>query len=279
MPPDTRRFANLLNQDPQKVVMDPTEAKAAAMTMSDSQPIVSRSTERKPNILQTAAAWIPQAHCGDLPPLNETAEALVACADNLLNRMPWLVALAYALDLPYKEYHTNDLPDSALEWDMKALSRQHFFTTVEVPLDPGNIVLSCMLLVCICRSGACVHEVHQGHRDARCATCDARPKLTEILRDCGQASKMAQARLLLLCMQGRYSSLRFHPTCNHEKAGDVVEATGGILSPWRPSARVVVRHLADLFCLSPDDVLETVEAMGALARQCKKYTRTFVGAS
>ena len=127
---------------------------------------MSSSTERKPKqILQTAAAWIPQAPCGDLPPLDETVEALVTCADNLLKRMPWLVALAYALDLPYHVFDTEDLPESALEWDMKALSRQHFFTTVDVPLDPGNIVLSCILLVGIFRSGACVHEVYKGHND------------------------------------------------------------------------------------------------------------------
>ena len=82
---------------------------------------------------------------------------------------------------------------------------------------------------------------------------------------------MSQARLLLLRMQRRFSSLRFNPTCNHEKAGDVVEATGGILSPWRLSARVVVRQLAVLFDLSRDDVLETVEAMGALARVCRIF--------
>ncbi len=71
---------------------------------------------------------------------------------------------------------------------------------------------------------------------------------------------MSQARLLLLCMQRRFSSLRFYPTCDCEKAGDVVESTGGILSPWRVSAGVVVRYLANLFGLSRDDVLGAVEA-------------------
>ena len=107
--------------------------------------------------------------------------------------------------------------------------------------------------------------------DAWCATCDDMPKLTEILLNRGQASRMALARLLLLRMQRQYSSLRFNPTSNKEKAGDVVEATGGILSPYRVSARVVVRYLTDLFDLSHDDVLETVEAMGVLARRCKLF--------
>ena len=154
---------------------------------------------------------------------------------------------------------------------MKALSRQHFFTTIGVPLDPGNVVLSFQLWSCICRSGACVHDVEEEHMNANCAACNEMPSLTEILRNCGRADKMAQARLLLLCMQRRFSSLRFNPTCDCEKAGDVVEATGGILSPWRLSARVVVRQLANLFGLTQDDVLEAVEAMGALARQCRIF--------
>ena len=80
----------------------------------------------------TAAAWIPLAHCGDLPSMDETVDALTQHADELLGRMPWLVALAYSLNLPYHYYGTENLPESALKWDMKALSRQHFFTTIGV---------------------------------------------------------------------------------------------------------------------------------------------------
>ena len=82
---------------------------------------------------------------------------------------------------------------------------------------------------------------------------------------------MLQARLLLLFMQKRFSSLRFNGTCNCEIAGDVIEATGGILSPWRHSAEVVVRRLADLFRLTRDDVDETLESMGGLARECQNF--------
>ena len=44
-----------------------------------------------------------------------------------------------------------------------------------------------------------------------------------------------------------------------------------MLSPWRISAGVVVSQLAELFGLSRDDMLETVEDMGALAHQCKIF--------
>ena len=212
MPPDPERAADFLSGDPKNVVMDPSKASLTAMTMSSCQPNVSRTTERGNQIMRTAAAWIPLAHCGDLPSMDATVVALTEHADKLLERRPWLVALAYSLDLPYKKYQTYDLPESALEWDMKAHSRQHFFTTIGVELDPGNVVLSCMLLVCICRSGARVHDVQRVHMDARCVTCDEMPKLTEILLNRGQASRMAQARLLLLRMQSRFSSLWFNPT-------------------------------------------------------------------
>ena len=65
--------------------------------------------------------------------------------------------------------------------------------------------------------------------------------------------------------------MRFDRTCNCEKAGDVMESTGSIFYPWRASARVVGSYLAKLFGLSRDDVLETLDAMGALARQCKIF--------
>jgi hypothetical protein len=164
MPPDQRQAAHLLSGDPTKVVIDPTEARLTAAIMTNRQPDVSRTTEHNKN-LRTATAWSPLPHCDDLPSLDATVVALMEHADNLLERMPWLVALAYSLNLPYHNYHTADLPESALEWDMKAHSRQHFFTTIGAALDPGNIVLSCILLVCICRSGACVHEVYKDHMD------------------------------------------------------------------------------------------------------------------
>ena len=39
---------------------------------------------------------------GDLPCLDETLDALIRHADNVLECKHWLVELAYSLDLPYK---------------------------------------------------------------------------------------------------------------------------------------------------------------------------------
>ena len=94
------------------------------------------------------------------------------------------------------------------------------------------------------------------------------PQLIEILRKCSKTNRIEQAQHLLLCMQKRFTSLRFVPGCNVEKAGDVFESTGGMLSPWRTSAKCVLQKLTEWFSLREDDVKETLEAMGALARHC-----------
>ena len=226
-------IADFLSREPKDVVMPPTVVSATAKRQSSHQPDVSRITKRqKKNILKTASGWAPSAHC--LAPIS--FEQIIKHADAFLVRMPLLAALSHSLDRPYHSYNTADLPESALDWDMKALSRQNFFTRIGVPLDPGNVVSSCVLLVCICRSGAYVHDVHDGLMGVPCATCDANEwKHTDIvLRNCGKASKMALARLLLLRIQSRFPSVRFLPDqlkeypqsrikTNGEKAGDVVE--------------------------------------------------------
>ena len=92
-----------------------------------------------------------------------------------------------------------------------------------------------------------------------------------ILRECSNTNKIQPAQLLLICMQKRFSSLRFVAGCNAEKAGDVIESTGCILSPWRASAKSVLYKLTQSFNLREDDVKETVEAMDAFVRHCINF--------
>ena len=99
------------------------------------------------------------------------------------------------------------------------------------------------------------------------------PQLIEILRTCSNTNKIQQAQLLLMCMQTRFSSLRFVAGCNAEKAGDVIESTGCMLSPWRASAKSVLYKLTQSFNLREDDVKETVEAMDAFVRHCINFYR------
>ena len=124
MPPNQRQAASLLRGDPAKVVIDSTGSRLPARTMTDPQPLLflGRTTERKNNILRTAATWSPLAYCDGFTSLDATVYALMGHADNLVERKPWLAALAYSLTLPYHEFKAADLPESALEWDMKGLS-------------------------------------------------------------------------------------------------------------------------------------------------------------
>ena len=76
VPRDLRQAERLLSRDPREVVMDPTRSRSIAMTIPERESIVSMKSKREKQILRTAAAWIPLAHCGDLPCLNETIDRL-----------------------------------------------------------------------------------------------------------------------------------------------------------------------------------------------------------
>ena len=255
MPHDKRKAGEFLARDAEEVVMHLHEAKSIAEERH-----LKQCTKPERNIVETRAYWNPLVHRGDLLFWNETVVRLVECADNLLGRTPWLAALSYSLSLKYK--------------DMQSLSRQYFFRTIEGPCDPGNAVYSYMLLVCICRSGAYGNDVGTLF-DQSCTNCDrmpgAMPELINILCTYSNTSKIQQAQLLLICMQKRFSNLRFVAGCNVEKAGDVIESTGCILSPWRASAKSVLYKLTQSFNLREDDVKETVEAMGAFVRHCINF--------
>ena len=51
----------------------------------------------------TQAAWIPQAHCHDLPSFDASVAAPTERGDKLLERKPWLVAVVYSLNLPIQK--------------------------------------------------------------------------------------------------------------------------------------------------------------------------------
>jgi hypothetical protein len=64
MPTNPRLAASLLRGDPAKVVIDSTGSRLPARTMTDPQPVLflGRTTERKNNILPTAATWSPLSY-------------------------------------------------------------------------------------------------------------------------------------------------------------------------------------------------------------------------
>ena len=86
----------------------------------------------------------------------------------------------------------------------------------------------------------------------------------------GQKSRgVTQCRDLFLYMQDRWPGLRFQKRCNVERAGDILEAIGGILYPFKMVVRDIMAAYEREFKIHKDDVKETVNAMGELAKQIK----------
>jgi hypothetical protein len=56
---------------------------------------------------------------------------------------------------------------------------------------------------------------------------------------------------------------------NAGMAGDILEAVGGVLHPWQPSAEVVLKMLVATCACTGDGVSDAREAMGKLALRCK----------
>ena len=77
-------------------------------------------------------------------------------ADLVLANRAFAVALAYALSLDAHMYGVRNRPFHPLQWDRKAFSHLHFFTELDVPLDPGNVVLACCLQALMSRCGTVV---------------------------------------------------------------------------------------------------------------------------
>ena len=89
-------------------------------------------------------------------------------ADRVLASRAFAVAVCYALSLPSHKYKGRNRPDYPLQWDRKAWSHLHYFVELDVPLDPGNVVLACCLQALMCRCGIVIQS-----QDMRlCDQCD-----------------------------------------------------------------------------------------------------------
>ena len=115
MPDDEWKADEFLARDAEEVVMHLHDAKSIA-----EETHLEQCTKPERNIVETRAYWNPLVHRGELLSWNETVVRLVECADNLLERTPWLAALSYSLSLKYK--------------DMQSLSRQYFFRVIQAML-------------------------------------------------------------------------------------------------------------------------------------------------
>ena len=206
---------------------------------------------------------------------------MVKVVDELVTATPFVAALAYILGLPGHKYRTSECPACPLEWDRKALSHQHFFTNIGVPLDAGNVTYVGMLFTVVCRVGG---ELPENWSDS-CKTCrlsttgNGLDSVRALSHQWAAAAKekpeeaakvkAAIIRVLLLQMQCAHSSVRFNEDCNHSNVGDILEAVGGVLHPWRPSVLKVSNAIKEIIKFGDSDANRVVTRLGDLARQCR----------
>jgi hypothetical protein len=217
--------------------------------------------------------WDPLQHddCAMGEMMTNIMEGVLPDMDQLLLSKPFLLALAWVLDLEFRNKGASDLSDHPLGYDIKTLSRQHYFTTVGVGEDPGNTVLSCMLFMLMCRSGAWALE-HVKELSKQCKYCKGQ-KPDAMRRLCASPleSKPEYAQALLVMMQQRFSSVCFEELiCNQDEARDIVEAIGGVMHPWKPKMTVVINELRTRHDFSLDEIQETRQAMGKMALASRK---------
>ena len=155
------------------------------------------------------------------------------------------------------------------------MSRENFFTTIGISIDPGNVVLSLMVWLAICRSGAALPPSMcetDCEKDMFCKNCKTIALHAVHIRRGRSGQKcrgVTQCRDLFLYMQDRWPGLRFQKRFNVERAGDILEAIGGILCPFKPIVRDIMAAYEKEFKIHKDDVKETVNAMGEFAKQIK----------
>ena len=90
--------------------------------------------------------WSKKVALQHSPGVEQVVKNMKEKCEALSNSIPFLAALAEMISLPQ---HTGGMLDTAntspFAWDRKAWSREHFFASVGLALDPGNAVLSATL--------------------------------------------------------------------------------------------------------------------------------------
>ena len=119
-------------------------------------------------IANISASWLPSTVEVNPEALKENIIRCIPIVDKLVGCKMFVLSTWYVLRLPYRPTNAMDAPESPLEWGLKTLSRQNFFTDVGVGLDPTNNVLSLMAFLITWRVvGRAVAE------DASCCSQEA----------------------------------------------------------------------------------------------------------
>ena len=158
-------------------------------------------------------------------------------ADRVLASRAFAEAVYYALSLPSHKYGVGNRPEYPLKWDRKAWSHLHYFVELEVPLDPGNVVLACCLQALMCRCGTVVQS-----KDMRlCDKCNL--ERGDVLAQFESEESCADlVRLALARAQQKEENMQVENMWTWQKIeamGDVIEAVGGICHAWRRESTVI----------------------------------------
>ena len=212
--------------------------------------------------------------------IRECVELAVQEADVILACHGGAKVLAWIADLPHHIYGAGDQatakrqprPEGVLRWDRKALSHLPFFVQVGVPLDTGNLVLFCGLLVLLRRTGAVTRG---GEVVSLCSTCYQRSvKCLERLRQMG--GEILEPPLFiglvfvqLLTVETKLQPMEQLNRSRMEYAGDILAAWGAVCHPWNLHARLLQQHLLNQLSLSEEQLLEFWHALGRFMQRLK----------
>ena len=80
-----------------------------------------------------------------------------------------MLARSHVCSLQQQIEYNNDIPpNNAADWDRKSWSRQNFFTTPDVSVDPGNFILGTMFLAIRHALGIGAAHQHGPSEQAQC---------------------------------------------------------------------------------------------------------------
>ena len=184
----------------------------------------------------------------------------------------FMLAMSHVCSLQQQIEYSNDIPpNNVADWDRKSWSRQNFFTTPGVPVDPGNFVLGTMFLAMrhtlgmeppinpdqpSDRNDSGSNRSAQWHSNkctrhpivssSATAGMARKPGHCQLVTNLANANvKPAEClRLVIETLmhdeQAHQISFDTHTHISDDacgRMGDVLEAAGGLIDPWTPAAK------------------------------------------
>ena len=225
----------------------------------------------------------------------------------LTSSKSFVLAMAHVCSLKQRIKYSNDVPPNSVEdWDRKTWSGENHFTSTGVAVDPGNFVLATMLLAIRHALGMEEHlsadgimqapDPKGGNRPAPWSSppCSRHPVFTGsaaagLARKEGCVQAIANlfragapiAACLRIVIETLVQEEKPHQVSTHthlpdnkcESLGDVLEAAGGLLSPYTPAAKKVMHSMHAAHGITAMDDADAFRSLSSLAQSIKDLTR------